>query len=69
MGSGTGSGQKDVRLDDAVKGYYTPTGVGINVDNAKYLEYAYFYIAWVTLTGDDYETNEDIYTWRAADPY
>jgi hypothetical protein len=25
-------------------------------------------VARVTLTGDDYETNEEIYTWRAADP-
>jgi len=54
---------------DSVHGYYLPTGVGVEIVNAKHLEHVYFYLAWVTLTSDDYETNEDIYTWRAADPY
>ena len=55
-------------LDDSIKGYHVPTGVGIELYNLDYLEYVRFGLAWVTLTGDDYDTNEEIYTWRAADP-
>jgi hypothetical protein len=48
--------------------YWIADGRGLEVRDAEYLEKTRFNVAWVTLTGDDYETNEEIYTWRAADP-
>ena len=42
--------------------------IEIIVTDKFFLKYAFFCVAWLTLLGDDYETNGDIYTWFAADP-
>lgn len=47
---------------------YSLNGIEIIVTDRRFLEYAYFYVAWITLSGDNYESNGDNYTWFAADP-
>jgi len=56
----------DNNFEPVLTGYVEPgrAGVGIEILNAEYLKYAYFGLAWVTLTSDDYETSD--YTRNAA---
>ena len=46
----------------------TPTSIEIYVGGQKYLEYAFFGIAWTTLRGDDFENNGDNDVWFLAEP-
>lgn len=55
-------------LDGLERYDYYLNGIEIIVTDRKLLEYAYFCVAWLTLSGDNYESNGDIYTWFAADP-
>ena len=54
---------------EGLEGYgFSLNEIEIIVTAKSFLEYAFFCVAWLTLSGDDYETNGDIYSWFAADP-
>lgn len=54
---------------DGLESYdYSLTGIEIIATDRRFLKYAYFCVAWLTLSGDNHEENGDIYTWFAADP-
>jgi len=66
-------GYDDLFNDDhtvlKVQGCNLPTGLSVELFDLGFLNYVRFGLAWVTLTSDDWETNEENYTWWAADPH
>jgi len=48
---------------------YTTTGIEIYVRETNYWRYAYFCVAWTTLSGDDYSSNGELDVWLAAEPF
>lgn len=54
---------------DGLEGYgYTYNGIEIIVSDDAHIKSAFFCVAWMTLSSDNDETNNEIYTWFAADP-
>ena len=54
---------------DGLESYsFSLTEIEIIITDKNSIKYAFFCVAWVTLTGDNYENNGDNYTWFAADP-
>ena len=48
---------------------YTTTGIEIYLREMNYWRYAYFCVAWTTLSGDDYSSNGELDVWLAAEPF
>lgn len=48
---------------------FTTTGIEIFVREKQYWQYAFFCVAWSTLSGDDYTCNGEVDVWFAADPF